>query len=184
VTQSFVELLSGVSGLISTTLTPIQTLMTKISASSGQGEKRDQPQQPRLSSLVEIGNGMNMNGNRGSQVWIPMPRCTLQLEPNKTNIEIGPSVASLLHDQGTCRPCVLARTKMGCHNGSDCRFCHFQHVREATARPCKARRKRFQHRVEEAMQWMETEAEWLFNDPHWLALVCDRLPHFSKMNQQ
>jgi len=28
------------------------------------------------------------------------------------------------------------------------------------------------------MQCMEKEAEWLFNDPHWLALVCARLPKF------
>jgi len=30
------------------------------------------------------------------------------------------------------------------------------------------------------MQWMETEADWLFDDPHWLELVFARLPEFLK----
>jgi len=151
---------------------------TKTRSNSGQEETSDQPQHNNTSVSVEMGIGVNMNDTHGSQVWNPTPGYTSPLEPNNANIEIGLSVGSLLHDQGTCRPCVFARTRMGCHNGSDCHFCHFTHFRKAAARPCKARRRRFRQRLEEVMLWMEKEAEWLFNDPDWLSLVCARMPQF------
>jgi len=104
--------------------------------------------------------------------------CLLPLQSDFSNAQIGPSVGSLQHHQGTCRPCVFARTSSGCHNGVHCRFCHFMHKRKAQVRPCKERRRRFHQRLEDVMRWMEEEAEWLFNDPDWLALVFAKLPQF------
>lgn len=42
------------------------------------------------------------------------------------------------HLSDECRPCLYLNSKVGCHNGNDCRFCHLPHPKKN--RPCKAMR--------------------------------------------
>lgn len=61
-----------------------------------------------------------------------------------------PSVGSVLHEAGTCKPCLFMHTKIGCQNGETCEFCHFRHKRSGKARPCKGKRERYRKLVERA----------------------------------
>lgn len=62
-----------------------------------------------------------------------------------------PSVGSVLHDAGGCKPCLLIVAKSGCSLGADCDFCHFKHVRKSM-RPSKGKRERFKRLLERAGQ--------------------------------
>jgi len=59
-----------------------------------------------------------------------------------------PSVGSAKHAEGTCKPCLYMMARHCCPNGSDCGFCHDEHCRKNTARPCKAKRDRFRKLLE------------------------------------
>lgn len=51
------------------------------------------------------------------------------------------SIGSILHEQGTCKPCVFAHSeRKECQNGVQCVFCHFSHPPKRRLRFCKKRR--------------------------------------------
>lgn len=51
------------------------------------------------------------------------------------------SVGSILHEEGTCKPCVFAHSeRKECQNGIQCVFCHFAHAPKRRLRFCKKRR--------------------------------------------
>jgi len=51
------------------------------------------------------------------------------------------SVGSILHEEGTCKPCVFAHSeRKECQNGVQCVFCHFAHPPKRRLRFCKKRR--------------------------------------------
>jgi len=151
---------------------------TKASNGSGLQEASDQPQATGFSVPVEVCIRMNKKAISVIEEDTPTQRCTMPVDPKNVRTEVELSVGSLQHSQGTCRPCVFARTRLGCHNGTDCLFCHCMHEPKKAERPSREGRKRFQKRFEDAMQWMEKEANWLFNDPHWLELVCAKMGAF------
>mmetsp|Transcript_37691 Transcript_37691/g.59615 ORF Transcript_37691/g.59615 Transcript_37691/m.59615 type:complete len:228 (-) Transcript_37691:43-726(-) len=46
-----------------------------------------------------------------------------------------------LHNTGQCRPCLYVARHIGCLNGHNCAFCHFDHKKKGNRpRPCKAKR--------------------------------------------
>jgi len=56
------------------------------------------------------------------------------------------SIGSVLHAQGTCRPCIFVRKETACLSGVQCRFCHFPHhdkTGKIRLRPCKDKRDRY-----------------------------------------
>jgi len=55
-----------------------------------------------------------------------------------------PSEGSVLHQRGTCRPCIYA-CKDKCQAGSECSFCHYPH--EMPKRPGKNARRRAMRRI-------------------------------------
>uniref|UniRef100_A0A7S0AX71 C3H1-type domain-containing protein n=1 Tax=Pyrodinium bahamense TaxID=73915 RepID=A0A7S0AX71_9DINO len=55
------------------------------------------------------------------------------------------SRGSAKHNQGTCKPCLLVHTAVGCRHGTACRFCHQVHSRRSRPRPSKNKRDRQQH---------------------------------------
>jgi len=57
------------------------------------------------------------------------------------------SVGSAKHDTNTCEPCIFMHMEKGCHNGSNCVFCHLVHKRKGKPRPCKSKRERLRHQV-------------------------------------
>jgi len=138
-------------------------------------ETSNQHQQRYSNSSVDISTVVNTKDTSVGEAEVSAPWYIAPVEPNTAAQSF---MCSLQHDQGTCRPCAFAWTIVGCRHGADCHFCHLMHERTSAKRPCKARRIRFHKRVEAVMQWMEEEADWLFNDPHWLALVLARLPRF------
>jgi len=49
-------------------------------------------------------------------------------------VEQLPSIGSVGHAEGLCRPCHYAPTKRGCSLGKDCDFCHFVHPKRCKKR--------------------------------------------------
>jgi hypothetical protein len=54
-----------------------------------------------------------------------------------------PSVGSIRHELGACKPCLFVRTHVGCQNGMNCTFCHYLHKSKSKPRPCKGKRDRY-----------------------------------------
>lgn len=152
--------------------------LSEFSSGPARKEPIDQSQQKDSCTQVVFGFGTDKETTILSKVVILTPGCFLPCESDDASAHNAPSVGSLQHNEGTCRPCVFAWTSSGCHHGVDCRFCHFKHSRNRDNRPCRVRRKRFQRRLESVMQWMAEEVDWLFNNPDWLSLVCAKLPQF------
>mmetsp|Transcript_28641 Transcript_28641/g.66387 ORF Transcript_28641/g.66387 Transcript_28641/m.66387 type:complete len:267 (-) Transcript_28641:90-890(-) len=50
-----------------------------------------------------------------------------------------PSLGSVPHMAGSCRPCHYVATKMGCRNGFQCGFCHYKHTKLPKAKPDASR---------------------------------------------
>mmetsp|Transcript_23261 Transcript_23261/g.54931 ORF Transcript_23261/g.54931 Transcript_23261/m.54931 type:complete len:299 (+) Transcript_23261:52-948(+) len=48
-----------------------------------------------------------------------------------------PTVGSLWHAEGTCRPCFYVFSKSGCHFGRSCKYCHMDHAKRKKDRPPK-----------------------------------------------
>jgi len=93
------------------------------------------------------------------------------------------SKGSLLHDRGTCTPCLFVHRNVGCHNGILCTFCHFPHKRRGKARLCKDKRDRFQRRVEQMEKKMDAEPHRIVEDPTWLEKLAQELPPAIEGNQ-
>lgn len=53
--------------------------------------------------------------------------------PNNETVQL-PSIGSVGHAEGLCRPCHYAPTKRGCSLGKDCDFCHFVHPKRCKKR--------------------------------------------------
>eukprot|EP00929_Paragymnodinium_shiwhaense_P049192 TRINITY_DN24828_c0_g1_i1.p1 TRINITY_DN24828_c0_g1~~TRINITY_DN24828_c0_g1_i1.p1 ORF type:complete len:261 (+),score=42.87 TRINITY_DN24828_c0_g1_i1:168-950(+) len=51
-----------------------------------------------------------------------------------------PSIGSISHTNGNCKPCFRLSSEGGCNKGYHCEFCHLDHVRKTRRRPCKAKR--------------------------------------------
>lgn len=51
-----------------------------------------------------------------------------------------PSIGSVRHHEGGCRPCHYVFIKKGCSNGDKCEFCHYSHQHLKKRRPCKEQR--------------------------------------------
>lgn len=45
-----------------------------------------------------------------------------------------PSLGSMTHFDGSCRPCHYFRTRAGCNNGAQCSFCHYSHSKRSRPR--------------------------------------------------
>mmetsp|Transcript_42163 Transcript_42163/g.106139 ORF Transcript_42163/g.106139 Transcript_42163/m.106139 type:complete len:281 (-) Transcript_42163:37-879(-) len=69
------------------------------------------------------------------------------------------SLGSIDHAFDTCRPCVFKRSKLGCHSGIQCNFCHLPHKRKSKQRPCKGKRDRHKKLIERVQQMMGSEGE-------------------------
>eukprot|EP00747_Dinoflagellata_sp_TGD_P198394 gnl/TRDRNA2_/TRDRNA2_71430_c0_seq1.p1 gnl/TRDRNA2_/TRDRNA2_71430_c0~~gnl/TRDRNA2_/TRDRNA2_71430_c0_seq1.p1 ORF type:complete len:401 (-),score=37.14 gnl/TRDRNA2_/TRDRNA2_71430_c0_seq1:140-1342(-) len=54
-----------------------------------------------------------------------------------------PSLGTLQHASGTCRPCFYMYARSGCHFQRSCKFCHGDHVRVKKERPPKLKRQRY-----------------------------------------
>jgi len=93
------------------------------------------------------------------------------------------SKGSMLHEEGTCTPCLFVHRNVGCHNGMLCTFCHFPHKRRGKARPCKDKRDRFQRRVEHMEKKMEAEPHRIVEDPTWPEKLVQELPPSIEGNQ-
>jgi len=65
------------------------------------------------------------------------------------------SVGSCLHGGGSCRPCLFQNTKVGCHNGILCDFCHLPHNRKTKPRPCKGKRERYRKLIDRIEQTID-----------------------------
>lgn len=80
-------------------------------------------------------------------------------EAEALQAELGelPSVGSTGHEAGTCKPCLLVRSSLGCRNGASCAFCHFWHTRRDRPRPSKGKRQR-QRRLLDRVQ-VETQED-------------------------
>jgi len=52
------------------------------------------------------------------------------------------SKGAILHDSGTCKPCLFVHNPVGCQNGVECEFCHLRHSRSSRPRPSKGKRDR------------------------------------------
>mmetsp|Transcript_101258 Transcript_101258/g.292828 ORF Transcript_101258/g.292828 Transcript_101258/m.292828 type:complete len:243 (-) Transcript_101258:61-789(-) len=75
-------------------------------------------------------------------------RSTEEHGPSDLN-ECMPSLGSLKHALGTCRPCAFARSSQGCKSGTACLFCHFpmEHQQQMRSRPCKGKRDRMKKHI-------------------------------------
>jgi len=69
------------------------------------------------------------------------------------------SLGSIHHAADTCRPCVFQRSKLGCHSGVQCQFCHLPHKRKSKQRPCKGKRDRHKKLIERVQHMMGSEGE-------------------------
>eukprot|EP00747_Dinoflagellata_sp_TGD_P170933 gnl/TRDRNA2_/TRDRNA2_203739_c0_seq1.p1 gnl/TRDRNA2_/TRDRNA2_203739_c0~~gnl/TRDRNA2_/TRDRNA2_203739_c0_seq1.p1 ORF type:complete len:219 (-),score=32.20 gnl/TRDRNA2_/TRDRNA2_203739_c0_seq1:129-785(-) len=56
-----------------------------------------------------------------------------------------PTVGSVDHDSGKCRPCLWFPTQVGCYHGARCEKCHFQHP--GRAKPSKWKRDNIRKRA-------------------------------------
>merc|ERR1712007_5604 len=72
-----------------------------------------------------------------------------------------PSVGSVHHEEGACRPCFYVFSDIGCGSGQACDFCRIPHARKNRGRPCKAKRLRFQKVIAQ----MTAESLRLLGDP-------------------
>lgn len=82
------------------------------------------------------------------------------------------SAGSELHALGQCKPCLYMSTKVGCLNGTECRFCHLGHMKKNRARPCKSTRSQCKQMV--AM--LETS---YVSDPQQFQETADKLAKHS-----
>jgi len=53
--------------------------------------------------------------------------------PSEEAVQL-PSIGSVGHAEGLCRPCHYGPTKRGCSLGKDCDFCHFVHPKRCKKR--------------------------------------------------
>lgn len=66
------------------------------------------------------------------------------------------------HWTGECRPCLFNQSKVGCNNGSDCTFCHYEHTNFRVPRACKAKRdraRRYKERMDTEQGKTQEETE-------------------------
>jgi len=61
---------------------------------------------------------------------------------NAQDKEGGWSKGAVLHESGTCKPCLFVHNPVGCQNGVECEFCHLRHSRSSRPRPSKGKRDR------------------------------------------
>jgi len=71
--------------------------------------------------------------------------------------ELGPppSVGSVGHVEGTCKPCGFFIAAKGCRRGEECDHCHYPHQRSGKAKPCKKKRdraKKYKTQQEQAVE--------------------------------
>jgi len=65
-----------------------------------------------------------------------------EAEAERTQQDGVMSVGSAKHDSGTCKPCILYYSPIGCKDGANCRFCHRYHTRRSRTRVSKGKRER------------------------------------------
>jgi hypothetical protein len=66
---------------------------------------------------------------------------TMDVQGNRRDDNLPPpSIGSILHTQGKCKPCHYAFIKKGCANAEKCEFCHYSHQHLKKRRPCKEQR--------------------------------------------
>lgn len=58
-----------------------------------------------------------------------------------------PSIGSVLHFEGQCKPCHYANMKKGCQHGENCGFCHYTHDFMKRRRPCKEQRNHYKQLI-------------------------------------
>lgn len=67
-----------------------------------------------------------------------------------------PSLGSVNHAKGHCKPCLFQHTRIGCLKASGCEFCHYSHKRKDKPRPCKGRRERYRKLMDRMLQLVST----------------------------
>mmetsp|Transcript_29035 Transcript_29035/g.67565 ORF Transcript_29035/g.67565 Transcript_29035/m.67565 type:complete len:232 (-) Transcript_29035:93-788(-) len=91
-----------------------------------------------------------------------------------------PSKGSFGHSpdpaERTCSPCTFLLGALGCRNGFDCSFCHFDHSQRRPVRPCKGARQRLQKFIS------KTEAN-IQEDPGFMEGPDFQLPRLLQENQ-
>ncbi|CAE8609634.1 unnamed protein product [Polarella glacialis] len=82
--------------------------------------------------------------------------------PNLTGSRVkGPSIGSMRHNRGRCKPCAFFTTEQGCHGGLDCLFCHSCQPGEKKRRDEEKRRLRRQRVGATALpQPQPTDSTW------------------------
>jgi hypothetical protein len=109
------------------------------------GNPQQQPQQtqlctPRLSEAPAVNANTTCSLAMNAMPLLPPPPLAnpvLRLAEAIAPPELGgpelPSIGSLLHHKGECRPCTFFHTR-GCENKEDCQFCHLCGPREKKKR--------------------------------------------------
>jgi len=71
-----------------------------------------------------------------------------------------PSLGSVLHAQGKCRPCMWVWSESGCAIGASCRYCHICRDRsdKQRCRPCKGKRMHYNKMLDKVLQDLELKA--------------------------
>jgi len=63
------------------------------------------------------------------------------------------SVGAILHDEGSCRPCVFAHNeRKACENSTRCLFCHFEHAPKRRLRFGKKKRMEMKRLAEQEFE--------------------------------
>ncbi|CAJ1412795.1 unnamed protein product, partial [Effrenium voratum] len=70
-----------------------------------------------------------------------------------------PTVGSLGHSNGNCKPCFYMFSKTGCNFGRSCRYCHLDHVKRKKDRPPKLVRQECKEIANQVFQSASEPAE-------------------------
>eukprot|EP00930_Biecheleria_cincta_P057282 TRINITY_DN4324_c0_g1_i4.p1 TRINITY_DN4324_c0_g1~~TRINITY_DN4324_c0_g1_i4.p1 ORF type:complete len:287 (-),score=30.61 TRINITY_DN4324_c0_g1_i4:589-1449(-) len=103
-----------------------------------------------VQSYLDSFTGSMSSGQDGAAAPLPVQR--MDVSPSTASeafMQELPSAGSALHPSGSCKPCLLISSPLGCHKGALCDFCHFKHARK-NMRPNKGKRERFKRLLERA----------------------------------
>mmetsp|Transcript_46261 Transcript_46261/g.107583 ORF Transcript_46261/g.107583 Transcript_46261/m.107583 type:complete len:247 (-) Transcript_46261:83-823(-) len=112
-------------------------------------------------------------GTQGDSMGVPYDESSDSAdEQADEDVDQGPppSIGSVHHAAGNCRPCIHFRAGGNCVAGESCRYCHFHHsVRQFKAknktRPCKGKRDRYRKFSARVLESIYTDP-WHFDVEH------------------
>lgn len=91
--------------------------------------------------------------NDETEERVVVPALLPRLELSAKEFALLPSIGSVRHEEGSCKPCVFAHNdKKACENGKQCPFCHFPHAPKKRVRLCKKKRMEMKRLQQEDQQ--------------------------------